>query len=111
MKMLTDKEFIAITVLIICAIVRFCKRIHNRRDTEERRRKRMIKKYQNDKTKLNIPHRAVYTSPKNLLVGAPGELISDLDIFFNREKRQTQIYSTGDLGTLIAEDELVQVAC
>lgn len=72
---------------------------------------RMIKKYQNDKTKLNIPHRAVYTSPKNLLVGAPGELISDLDIFFNREKRQTQIYSTGDLGTLIAEDELVQVAC
>ena len=43
--MLTDKEFIAITVLIICAIVRFCKKIHNRRDTEERRKKRMIKKY------------------------------------------------------------------
>ena len=46
MKMLTDKEFIAITVLIICAIVHFCKKIHNRRDTEERRRKQMIKKYQ-----------------------------------------------------------------
>ena len=72
---------------------------------------RMIMQYQNNGTKLNIPHRAVFTAPKNLLAGAPGSLFSDLDIFFDRKARTTNIYATGDLGTLIAEDALVQVAC
>ena len=72
---------------------------------------RMIQQYQNNGTKLNVPHRAVYTAPKNLLVGAPGALFSELDIFFDRKERVTNIYATGDLGTLIAEDSLVQVAC
>ena len=72
---------------------------------------RMIMQYQNNGTKLNIPHRAVFTAPKNLLAGAPGELFSELDIFFDRKARTTNIYATGDLGTLIAEDALVQVAC
>ena len=72
---------------------------------------RMIQQYHNNGTKLNVPHRAVYTAPKNLLVGAPGALFSELDIFFDRKERVTNIYATGDLATLIAEDSLVQVAC
>ncbi len=72
---------------------------------------RMIQKYQNDGTKLHVPHRAVYTSPKNLLVGSQSNLVGELDIWFNKDERVTRIYSAGDLGTLIAEDDLVQVAC
>lgn len=72
---------------------------------------RFNKKYQDDGTKVNLPHRAVYTSPDNLLLGYPGnDAISDLDIWFDRKERVNYIYSTGKLGTLIKEDELLNVA-
>lgn len=72
---------------------------------------RFNKKYQDDGTKINLPHRAVYTSPDNLLLGYPGnDAISDLDIWFDRKERVNYIYSTGKLGTLIKEDELLNVA-
>lgn len=72
---------------------------------------RFIRTYQNDGTKLNLPHRAMYGSPKQLFVGTPAnELISDLDIWFDRKDRMNYIYSTGKLGCLIGEDNLFQMA-
>ena len=72
---------------------------------------RFIQKYENNGTKLNLPHRAVFGAPRELLVGTPAnELISDLDIFFDRKDRMNYIYSTGKLGTLIGQDDLFQIA-
>ncbi len=57
---------------------------------------RFIQAYQNDKTKLNLPHRAVLCSPDNLMYGCEGDNpISDLDIWFERKPRKNYIYSTG----------------
>ena len=72
---------------------------------------RFIQAYQNNKTKLNLPHRAVLCSPDNLMYGCEGtDPMSDLDIWFERKPRKNYIYSTGKLGSMIGEDNLVQVA-
>lgn len=72
---------------------------------------RFIQKYQNNGTKLNLPHRAVYGSPKQLFVGSPAnQIISDLEIWFNQDERVTKAYSAGRLGCLIGEDNLFQLA-
>ena len=72
---------------------------------------RYIQAYQNDGTKLNLPHRAVFGSPKQLFVGTPAnQLISELDIWFDHKDRMNYLYSTGKLGCLIGEDNLFQIA-
>lgn len=72
---------------------------------------RFIQAYQNNKTKLNLPHRAVLCSPENLMYGCEGsDPMSELDIWFDRKERKNYIYSTGKLGSMIGEDNLVQVA-
>lgn len=72
---------------------------------------RMIKKYEDDGTKYNLPHRALLANPKNLFAGTSDNgLFATLDIGFNHETRKNFIYSAGDFGTLIGEDDLVQVA-
>ena len=59
----------------------------------------------------NKPFRAVYTTRENLLVGIPGvNEIADLQVTFDPVKRKTYIYATDKLGTLIADDNLIQVA-
>lgn len=59
----------------------------------------------------NKPFRAVYTTRENLLVGIPGvNEIADLQVTFDPIKRKTYIYATDKLGTLIADDNLIQVA-
>lgn len=71
---------------------------------------RMIQKFQNDGTKLNLPHRAVYGSPKQLFVGSPAsQIISDMELWFNQDERVTKAYSAGRLGCLIGEDNLFQI--
>lgn len=72
---------------------------------------RMIQKYQNNGTALNLPHRAFFGSAKNIFVGSPAnEVISDLEIWFNQDERTTKVYSAGKLGTLLGEDNLFQIA-
>lgn len=72
---------------------------------------RMIEEYQSDGTKLNLPHRAFYGSPSQILVGTPAEsLLSEFDVWFEQKDRKTYAYATGKLGTLLGEDELFQVA-
>lgn len=84
---------------------------------------RMIKKYETittttgeganavTTTKLNCPHRAVLCSPKNLFVGTSDkDRMASLTVKFDDRKRDNFIYAASKLGTLVGEDELVQVA-
>lgn len=72
---------------------------------------RMIQRYENNGTSLNLPHRAVFGSPKQMFVGTPANnIISDFDLWFNKDERVVKHYSAGRLGTLIGEDNLFQLA-
>lgn len=72
---------------------------------------RMIQRYQNNGTTLNLPHRAVFGSAKQMFVGSPANnVISDFELWFNQDERVVKTYSAGRLGTLIGEDNLFQLA-
>lgn len=84
---------------------------------------RMIKKYQTITTtsgegasavttsKLNCPHRAVLASPQNLFVGTSDkDRMASLTVKFDDRKRDNFIYAESNLGTLVGEDNLIQVA-
>lgn len=72
---------------------------------------RMIRQYESDGTKLNNPHRAVCCSPRNLFVGTTDvDKVAKLSITFDDRERDNLIYSQSNIGTLIGEDSLVQVA-
>lgn len=72
---------------------------------------RMIQRYENNGKSLNLPHRAVFGTPKQMFVGTPANnIISDFDLWFNKDERVVKHYSAGRLGTLIGEDNLFQLA-
>lgn len=72
---------------------------------------RMIKKYEDNGTSLNCPHRAILTSPQNLFAGTTDkDLIGDLSLTFNDETRFNNIFAQSNIGTLVGEDALVQCA-
>ena len=71
----------------------------------------MIQQFENNGTTYNLPHRAVYTFPGNLLLGTDGtDPVSDVDFFFDRKDRSNYIYATGTMGTRVLHDNMVQVA-
>lgn len=71
----------------------------------------VIQTMQNNGTKLNLPHRAVYAAPSLLLAASPAaNFMSDLDIWFERKDRTTNIFAGGMIGTIVGQDDLVQVA-
>lgn len=72
---------------------------------------RMIKKYEDNGTALNCPHRALVTSASNLFVGTSDkDVIANVDITFDHVTRLNHIFAASKIGTLIGEDDLVQVA-
>ena len=72
---------------------------------------RMIKKYEDNGTVLNNPHRALVASPSNLFVGTEAtDKIAHLNVSFNDETLYNNIFAMSKIGTLIGEDALVQVA-
>lgn len=72
---------------------------------------RFIHEFENNGTKLNLPHRAFYGSPSQLLVGTPAnQIMSDLNIWYNEDERVVKCYAEGKMGTLIGQDELFHVA-
>lgn len=71
----------------------------------------VIQTMQNNGTKLNLPHRAVYAAPSLLIAASPAaNFVSDLDVFFDRKSRTTNIYAGGKIGALVGQDDLIQVA-
>lgn len=72
---------------------------------------RLIQANEKGSTTVNLPYRAVFANPKQLMVGTPQDsLISDLDIWFSKKERRNYIYSTGKIGTAILEEKLVHAA-
>lgn len=72
---------------------------------------RLIKKFEDTGTALNCPHRAIVCSPDNLFVGTNDkDKIASLSVHFNDKDRNNYIYAASKIGTLVGEDELVQVA-
>lgn len=71
----------------------------------------LITKYENDGTKLNNPHRAVFANPDNLFVGTSAkDVFADFTTTFDDVTRNNYLYAASDLGTLVGEDALVHVA-
>lgn len=72
---------------------------------------RFIHEFENDGTTLNLPHRAFYGSPSQLLVGTPADqIMSDLNIWYNEDERVVKCYAEGKLGTLVGQDDLFHIA-
>lgn len=72
---------------------------------------RLIKKFEDNGTTLNCPHRAVLCSPSNLFIGTSDkDRMASLTVKFDDRKRDNFIFASSDLGTLVGEDALVQVA-
>lgn len=71
----------------------------------------MIKKYEDNGTKLNNPHRAVFSSSGNLFAGTSAkDTFADFDVTFDKVTRNNYMYAASNIGTLVGEDVLVQVA-
>lgn len=59
----------------------------------------------------NKPHRALFTTPTGLLVGSESEdELTLIDIWFDKNSQMNRILAKDKLGTLIAQDDLLQVA-
>ena len=71
----------------------------------------LITKYENSGTKLNNPHRAVFSAKENLFVGTSAkDTFADFDVTFDKVSRNNYMYAASNVGTLVGEDDLVQVA-
>ena len=70
-----------------------------------------IQDYENNGTKWNNPHRAVFTTIGNLNVAAPNDtLISDLKVWFSNDDQDTKMLARDKFGVLILDDTLFQYA-
>lgn len=70
-----------------------------------------IKTYENSGTALNLPYRVIYANPDNLLIGTEdNKLVADMDLWFDKTDRMNRMYAASNIGTLVAEDNLIQVA-
>lgn len=59
----------------------------------------------------NKPYRAIYTIKDNLLIGLESESeIADIQIWFNQDEQVNKILAKDKIGTMIAQDDLIQAA-
>lgn len=71
----------------------------------------VIQAYEDNGTSWNKPHRAVYTTTDNLLVGIDNYTdFAELNVFFDEKSELNLLKSKGALGTLVAQDNMIQVA-
>ena len=70
-----------------------------------------IQTYEDNGTKFNNPHRAVFTTKSNLHIGTPsGDLIETLDIWFNKDLQQTRMLAKDQIGAQIVDTTLLMYA-
>ena len=71
----------------------------------------IIQTYESTGTKWNKPHRAMYTTTDNLLVGIDTNTdFAELNVFFDEKSELNLLKSKGALGTVVADDNFIQVA-
>ena len=69
-----------------------------------------IRAYENNGTKLNNPHRIVYTTKSNLVIGMEGtSLFDSLNVFYDNYTRVNRIETSDAFDAKVLNDELVQV--
>lgn len=72
---------------------------------------RLINANEKGANAANLPYRAVFANPRQLMVGTDANaLISNLDIWFERKERRNYLYSQGKIGTAILESNMVHAA-
>lgn len=72
---------------------------------------RLIKKFENDGTKLNAPYRALISTPNNLFVGTEDtQRVADLDVTFDKKDRMNYIFAQSNIGAVVGEDALTHLA-
>jgi hypothetical protein len=69
-----------------------------------------IESYENNGTKLNNPHRIVYTTKSNLVIGMEGTTLFDnVNTFYDPKSRYNRIEVSDAFDVKVLNDELVQV--
>lgn len=72
---------------------------------------RLIKKFENDGTKLNAPYRALISTPNNLFAGTSDKKrVADLSLTFDDKDRMNYIFAQSNIGALVGEDALTHLA-
>lgn len=70
----------------------------------------LINEFENSGTAWNLPYRAIFGTPRQLLVGTPADkIVSDLDIWYDKTTRSTHAFVEGRIGTLTGQDDLFQL--
>lgn len=71
----------------------------------------IIQSYEGTATAYNQPHRAIYTTERNLALGVNGtDEFGELDIFFERGTRLNKIYATDKMGAMVIDEGLAVIA-
>ena len=70
-----------------------------------------IQEFEDNGTKWNNPHRAVFTTKENLNFAAPNsELVTTLQVWFSADDQDTKMLARDKFGVLILDDTLFQYA-
>lgn len=71
----------------------------------------IIQSYEGTTTAYNLPHRAIYTTERNLALGVTGtDEFASLRISFDETTLLNHIYATDKLGSLVLDSNMVVVA-
>jgi hypothetical protein len=71
----------------------------------------MIQSFENDGTKWNKPHRALYVSKSQLKAGTESsDMIAELKVWFNEDEQMNKMLCKDKIGTLLWEDSLFMYA-
>lgn len=71
----------------------------------------IIQTYEGTATAYNLPHRAIYTTERNLALGINGASEFDgVDVFFDRTTQLNHIIARDKMGALVVANDLIQVA-
>ena len=71
----------------------------------------IIQTYEGTAAAYNLPHRAIYTTERNLALGVNGtDEFAGVDVFFDRTTQLNHIIARDKMGTLVVADDLIQVA-
>lgn len=72
---------------------------------------RMIAGYEKGTATLNLPHRAVFCNPKQLMIGTDtGGILTNISNWYNPDEREYRIDMMGKIGTALLEKDLISAA-